>query len=472
MIFVVTLVGSIVIMAMDGKADTFPIGEGIKIEDQTNSGFLGTAMSAGCRSLNGTIWHFSMEYTDSSHRAVLANYSMDNGLTWGGFEIIDETDPGFSGVGYPYCIQDAVVLSNNSIIVLAHFYAHDTADKYELHVLQNWNGSDPTDWEQSTIYSDPTYYPDRDFASMCVNSTDILMVCWERDGGSTVHHDIYNPASRTVTPAEGTGSSTDKFGPWALVNSTDVFIYAWAFNPGVGQKLFFSTHAEDSLYEASFSTNYGPSDVVIALDDTFVWTSVYYTANGWIELRYWNATGEGSTQISSAPKYTHAQLGLTNMSETWIIVQAYDSSVDELMFWGHNYYEPPGMWQSTETTFFLETDDVIDYPSWLPHAIYPRLKDYQTDAMNYTQLPATGVFLYFVERDDGVDYDFYCYHTSIYSWPEIPYWTYDPYLVPEEPEPEPEPGALIDIPCFTSGLIILVIGIFLISLIVVVLDAI
>jgi len=474
MIFVVTLVGSIVIMAMDGKADTFPIGNGALIENQPNAGYVGTAMSAGTRQMNGTLWHFSIEYTDSTHRAVLANYSIDNGITWSGFEIIDETETEFGGVGYPYDIHDSVSLSNNSIIILLDLYAYDTADKHELHLLCHWNNSDLSQWEQVTIYSSVTYYPDTHFASMAVNSSDTILIAYERSPENYIHHDKFIPSTRTIqTAKQGGVKSTSNWGPWALVNSTDVFIIAYPYNPGIGQKLYFKKESDwSAIGDVSFGTNYGPSDCIIAKDDTFIYTSILHGGNGWFDVRHWNLTGSGSRSVCSIPLYNTARLGLSN-SSTFIIVSNYDYTNDRCLFWSDNYYASSTHWQATQTIYFDETSDVIDYTSWLPHALYPQLKDYQTLEINYTQAPTGEVFIYFCDSDDPT-YDFWAFKTTILTWPGIPYWTYDPdWEPPEEPEPEDNGvSEFIDIPCFTSGLIILVIGIFLISMILMALDVI
>jgi len=475
MIFVVTLVGSIVIMAMDGKADTFPIGTGTLIEDQSNVGRAGSAMAAGVRQLNGTLWHFSIEYTDATHRAILANYSNDNGDTWDGVEVMDETEAEFGGTGYPAYVHDAVVMSNNSMIILVGLYAYDTADKHEIHLLCHWNNSDFDQWEQITIYSHVSHSPDIDFASMCINSTDIVLVAYERSPYNYIHHDEFNPTSRVVSPASHsvTGGSEYDWGPWALVNSTDVFIIAYVYNPGAGERLWFKKESDwSAIVDVTTSSTSTPQDVIVALDDTFVYNTAASTGNGWCDIKYWNASGSGSRRYASIPMYNSVRLGLSTQSDRWIIVSNYDYTNDRMLMWSANYSASGTHWQSTQTIYFDETSDVIDYTSWLPHALYPRLKDYETSISNYTQIPTGGVFLYFVDRDDPTFYDFYNWKTTIMTWPGIAYWTYDPYTAPEEPEPEPEPEGLIDIPCFTSGLIILVIGIFLISIIIIALDVI
>jgi len=475
MIFVVTLVGSIVIMAMDGKADTFPIGTGTLIEDQSNVGYPSSAMAAGVRQLNGTLWHFSIEYTDATHRAILANYSNDNGDTWDGFEVMDETETEFGGVGYPRAVQDAVVMSNNSIIILVNLVAYDTTNKIELHLLCHWNNSDFDQWEQITIYSHTTYSVDWDFASMCINSTDIVLVAYERTADGYLHHDKFNPTTRVVTHASQSAvSCTERWGPWALVNSSDEFIIAYPKNPGTGLRLYFKKESDwSAIGDLSFGSGYGPTDVIISLDDTFIYTYCGYPGSGWFYVGHWNLTGSGIRKLSSIAMYDSARLGLSNQSDRWILVSNYDHTNDRMLLWSANYSASETHWQSTQTIYFDETSDVIDYTSWMPHALFPILKDYQTGVENHTQIPLGGAFLYFVDTDDPEFYDFYNWKTTIMTWPGVAYWTYDPdWEPPEEPEPEPEPGALIDIPCFTSGLIILVIGIFLISIIIVALDVI
>lgn len=96
-----------------------------------------------------------------------------------------------------------------------------------------------------------------------------------------------------------------------------------------------------------------------------------------------------------------------------------------MLLWSANYSASATHWQSTQTIYFVETSDIIDYTSWMPHALFPVLKDYQTQVENHTQIPLGGAFLYFVDND-VTDYDFYNWKTGIITWPGVPYWTYDP----------------------------------------------
>lgn len=408
------------------RADTFPVGTGVEVADQPNCGYPGTAMASGARQLNGTLWHFSIEYTDATHRAVLANYSTDDGATWRGFEIIDETETAFGGVGFPYVVHDSVVLSNNSIIVLVDLYKYDTSTNHELHLLCHWNNSDLSQWEQVTVYSSGAYYPDFDFASMAVNSTDVILIAYERTAQTKLHHDRWVPSTRAFTRGEASTTCTSKWGPWALVNSTDVFIVAYPYNPGAGQKLYFKKESDwSAITDVSFGTGYGPSDCIVALDDTFVYTSIAHAGPGWFDVRYWNASGSGSRRVASTAMYSEGMLGLSNQTQSWILVMNYDYTNDDVLIWSQNYYVSSGMWQATQTIIFTETLDDIDYTAWFPHAHYPVLKDYQTGVENHTQIPLGGALLYFVDYDDP-GYDFYCWFSGSTTWPGVPYWTYDP----------------------------------------------
>lgn len=424
----------------------------------------------GMRQVNGTLWHFGTNITTFGvDHAITASYSSDNGTSWTSFVLMDNTYPGFELNGFPWMVNDAVGLSNNSIIIVMTLKNFDTASRYECWLFCHWNNSDLSQWELFDVYSNSGQNIDRD-PSIAVNDTDTVMITYEIDGQNYVYYDFFSPANRVAagnlkSAIEPQGS----LGPWALCDSNGVFFVGMVIDADDDLDIYTSDGSWTLVWTESFDSSYFAYDCIITGDDTIVALSAK-NDGGVMQLHYWNETAEGLRYIvdlgTGDTTCTYPKLGIYNNSETTVSIISYSLTDDSFKRAYGDYYIDSEVWQTrwSDGEWDETHDTAKDYTGYQPHDLFPIVTDPVSSVINRTMLPNTGFYAhitdYYVTGDTE---DLREIHANTTTWPASPYYHYDPfYEAPEEPE---EPGADADwnwtwwgdVACISSFMVIAVV---------------
>jgi len=438
MIFVVTLVGSIVILAMDTKASL--------VEENTNFHY-SLERDVMCRDHWGTLWYF---YTNGSY-ALYSEKSLDNGTTWGNKTLI--LAGGWEGTIYLHP-ADVVVTDNNSIVLSIRTKNYSNPN-FEQMLLVKYNETDT--WFEVMVFTSGT---DSYGGQIAINRTNHILICYRYSGFGLTR--IYDFDANTLG-AQGTFISLTGVDQFPTVNMSNDFWIAY-YTPSVPQpgycRDYNKTLAEESFGTYAYITAFAclENDVLVVMS-IYHYGSVesvgYYYRTG---LATWIYRGLSATGHSDWYYYNGA-MSINDENQLCFIAMIDASKI--LCRWGPFEYTTATLtWQASETALFYGSGQTLP----LSHFgdLYPVRDGNRLDVLD------TGWCFAFYSQDGT--YDNYFNGTATFDNPWLG------YVAPEEPEPETEPedngvSEFIDIPCFISGLIILVIGIFLISLIIMGLDA-
>lgn len=434
-LFVVTLIGSLIMLAQDAEADVDVGAQTESVMSDGTSDYIGTYQYTGCggRQMNGTLWKFRtyQNPADNTDRIIWGYFSNNDGDDWYKIKILDNTDPYFDAGEYPQYIFDVVMLSNNSIILAVSFSANG---KEEAHVMCHWNNSDLSQWERVLVYGD---YSVSDFG-MGVNETDYILCAWEYYTGNGLKSCRFNADTRVSTNLGGLANRRnylDKVYPfWNGTGWTISFQY----EPGTGDRLYIYNKDYSTLIheEPSIGSTQTIHDLVLTGDGTYVYV---FTGDqgGWPSLRYWNETGSGARQYISAQaqwsKWSF-EIALKNNDPTKIKIYAYYYVDDTFHEWAWlNYYDHINIFKNNHQKWFEETTDWgtgVNFVDWAPYKLYPRLWDPIHSVYVNTQLQNNGTWNLFSETDPDNDKDFWStgpypdMETRGYSiFPWIPFYT-------------------------------------------------
>lgn len=452
-LFTATIIGGIVMGAMDANADT-PAGDEQEIQSGSDLGAYYSETSAFCRQMNGTLWVFSVweDPADTTLRTLYGYFSSDNGSTWNTIVVSDSEDAGYDASGYPELVVEACALSNNSIILgILTFDYWGSSSKSEYTILCHWNNSDLSQWEFVSGY----YASNADvrYGGMGVNETDKIAYsfCGYVTGYNVLVYS-FDPETRTTAlmgSIYNRRAQSPKQAPktWLFWNNSDVWNCIFCFEPGTGVMLTCYNVTSPTLTVAwdhrVISTTYDYMwDIVYCANGTYFWmgTNLPGTAYfGWPYYHWYNPdTDEGAPimdRLKDESYWGHWQLGLSNYDENFIQIVGFNYNTDEFAAFGGHYWGDTAYFSGTEVAYFAEDYDVTstfryEFAATMPYQLYPRLES------NHTQLPATLGFptVSFCEYDSGdTNIDLWVDFNT--SWPGVRGWTY----FPPEPEPEPEP---------------------------------
>ena len=382
------------------------------------------------RQMNGTLWKFDMRViTYAVDHEFWAHYSTDKGDSWNSFLIMDNSDPEFAVGGYPRRITDAVVLSNNTLIVLVELYAYETSNNIELHTLSHWNNTNLSQWEDMTVYASETY--DIDYnkpPAMVINDHDHVMISYERNG---LHFDLYNMTTRTTistyTKYPTVGSNYKC--PYLMANASGNFFVGFSTGASPDYLNVFTADSDWTLiWTQVTSSSYYFYDCAVTADDTFI-AVASMSAGGYNKVYYFNDTSTGSRTYADA---SHAdgyspQISLVAGMDTWVYITQYHKTEDRFATYGQMYYRDATYWKSSFTAIWDETEDSTKSHPWQGMVdLHPRIWDAVEDGWIYTQLPATGFITTFGDYDVGTDdLDHIVIHENSTTWQGIP-WYFGP----------------------------------------------
>lgn len=382
------------------------------------------------RQMNGTLWKFDMRViTYAVDHEFWAHYSTDKGDTWNSFLIMDNSDPEFAVGGYPRRMTDAVVLSNNSIVILVELYSYDTTNNIELHTLTHWNNTNLSQWEEMDVYSSETYDVDYNKPpAMVINDEDHVMISYERNG---LHFDLYNMATRstisTYTKYPTVGANYKC--PYLMCNASGDFFVGFSTGANPDYLNVYTANSSWSLiWSQGTSSSYYFMDCAVTADDTFV-AVASMSSGGYNKVYYYNATGTGSRTYADA---SHAdgyspQISLVAGLDAWVYVTQYHKTEDRFATYGQMYYRAASLWVSSFTVIWDETEDSTKTNPWQGMVdLHPRIWDASEGEWIYTQLPETGFITAFGDYDVGSDdLDHIVIHKNSTTWQGIP-WYFGP----------------------------------------------
>ena len=388
------------------------------------------------RQLNGTLWVFSIweNNEDENERVLFGYFSTDNGSTWNTIVVTDDTDPGYDTDGYPRQLINTVVLSNNSIIICIQDRDYwGTSGKYEITFLCHWNNSDLTQWERVQGYYSATRYA---FDGHCnVNETDKIVFAFQPYTLTHTYVYSFDPATRNI---DIRGPIVSKY-PVPIYETTWVFWNGTAWNILLtwGNTLYCNDIDGGGLWSIALGANREVTDIVLSASGTYGVSINRHQAPSYYwyaEMRFRNATGDWTYHaIMDSGKFGSGKLGLSNYNDDYFVLMAYEYIEDKFYWWGSVYWRGIPHWGTTKTECFAEdfdspSTDHFDWPIELPNAIYP----IDPETGNHTQLPAGlgGPTWCFMEYDsDTTSNDLWVDYET--TWPGILWWTYVPFVPPE-----------------------------------------
>lgn len=435
-LFLATLVGSMIMLAMDADADTTYSGyTGAHYLDNDDeygewwSNYYGHPPPV--RGMNGTLWTFdNFETTPNTVAAIWAHFSTDKGHTWNDIMLIDQDDAGFSVGGYPRTAIDACVLSNNSLIVLVELYAYNTNNNIELWMFCHWNNTDLSQWERVPVHVSETYDV-VGWSSGCVtNSTDIVWTYYRGMTGGDYFYswDMTTRAGtqRYVKYPAYTARANERY---LMVNSTDQILFA--FGNGASPEYLYCYRIPQGTqwFSKGGSSSYYWLDCVVTLDDTVVAVSSISTGGQYDKLYYYNDSGNAIFNINQAGEIVgHPRLGLAQADPTWVWVFGYDTTSDEFCFRGQKYYKGSTPWQASYAAVWSESETSVKTEPWIgPRDHYPNMWNPTEEETVYTQLPNVGWIFPFSDYDVAADnWDHWIIHLNSTTWMGIPWYYGDP----------------------------------------------
>lgn len=437
MVFVVTLIGSFILFAMDGDADSVENGntdvEYISGMDDVSTYYSQSNHAPPIRQLNGTLWYFAMEVTTyQDEQAICGYFSCDGGDSYNRILIMDQDDPGFNEGGYPFFVTDAVVTSNNSIGLCVILCYYSTIDNIEAWMLWHWNNTNLSQWEAVSVYASESSSIDWTSSfEACINDTDVLLTGYHR--GNYYYLDWWEDIGSRTSTTSYTWSflsfHRQYFGPWIMCNSTGHFSIGTVYPSSVDYIRLYNFDTTPPVLEVSrgSSSGYRWYDCVITADDTFLAVNGYSTGGGWCDLYHWNYTSGGTRRlVVGTQPLGYNKLGLINNSR-WVNIFGYDKTNDEFTSSSHFYYSPNSTWQSINTERWDESEDSTkNFPFPGPRDLFPRIWSDEWERWIYTQLPQTGILSPFSDYDvAGDNEDYHILHSNATTWPAIP-WYYLP----------------------------------------------
>jgi hypothetical protein len=444
-LFVITLVGSLVMLALDDAegAGTPHWEPDANIDEVPLSGYAGGWAARGPDNIVRRVYQ-----TDDY--GINVSYTDNNGSTWSDLVVIDSAWKGHTGV----FLGGIVVLANNTTIV--HFTATGADDNYNAYVACRWNWSGT--WDIVRIYGHAT--TDLAYPKMAVNETTVVLLYVT--SSNTIRYKTFDPTDSSFDPVVGSvpnvwvASWTYAYDYDVTVNQTgSIIICSKSWSGSVYRYYVRDLDLEQSPIYAAMSSGviipYGVS-ITCTSDDLFVVvSSQYYSATGFAGIKYWKElTLWGGFQTVSIDYRNDRYIDLYSVgtciddNDRVTIYWANETGageVAEISKTTADHLADEATWEAAIVPYvydYGDNDDVWYSSTWYDGA-FPKVGGYSVN------IPDAGWMGHHTFRDEPSapnEYRFALYWNATFHW-----YDWSPPSGPgpgPEPEPEPTPDPGID----------------------------
>jgi len=405
MLFVVTLVGTFLMMALDseGAVDHETIGT---TTDPLNAD---PPQKYFERSVNGT-WYYL--YTVTALGLYLAK-STDNGTTWNSEEIVDGSWKGHTAI-YPVGVHSTY---NNTTIVV--FKTLDADLLYNIYLGYNYSGG----WLIHNIFGSGSDNPDTitsdtNYSHVCIlyrYSTDLRYSVWDWINETQNVDDIQLVAGPVYSPR-------------LTVNVTGDFWVHYTYHDGTYWDFEIRNldNSENFLQDNVFNLGFPQCGGFEALPNNyFVWFygwTRFGTSYMYYNKAYWDGTGQSKQNVvSSTDASTNSWFGMTITTGNKVYLWVNDQTNDELYYMTAAYDAIAATFQSSKTVIFdaLGATDQVSVQTSC--SLFPRDPD-----GNYTVVPTSGFCIPWLWQEELGDTDNWHFRLSwecefpVYTIPTAP----------------------------------------------------
>jgi hypothetical protein len=362
-IFVVTLVGSLVMLAMEdaeGAGVPYWEPEEYLIDENPLGSYHSSNVARGPDNIVRRLWQ------DDDY-ALMVSWTANNGSTWTVSEIVGPAWLGHTSLA----MGGIVVLANNTTI--AHFTTLNADDVYNSYVACRWNWTGP--WDIIEIYGSAVNgvgYP-----KMAVNETCVLLTYYMTNA---IRYKRFYPSNSAVFPTAAflplswfPAADSNQYDYDVTVNQTGYFIIASKTWSGVSYRYYIrdlnGTHAV--VYAALWSSVMSSSSMTImsTSDDGFclVMAIQYYGMNYYGIAVFHTHTPWGGFQ------YELIQYANNYVMDIDSVGTCIDSTDNVAIYWANDTGAGGGTYISKTRSHYQ--DDEVDWESKTVDGVY----DYGTD---------------------------------------------------------------------------------------------
>lgn len=323
MLFVVTLVGTFLILSLDS--------EGAFTANTYNTTATASANYGVDPMVHSKDDQYVVAYCANSELWVA--HKPTTGGSWG-YGLVDNA----------YAVNRVVGIlcsSNNTLIIYAHRLEGGT---YKAYIWIKWPGSDWDDWTGYYISGGSTFSA-MDFA---INNTDDICFCYRTT--TPVYFGIFNLTTLTVTSSSQFTSGTNSYGRVKANQSGDF----WCLYSTNGLNAYFIDYNK-TVGATTISTGYPTSmDLACLPNDRFVASAYYsYGVTKKIQFMYQNSHNGAWTKISYVDtqanhNWAYPKL-MTSQGSTTVWIIATDSTDTKVYTWNAAYNAVSATWQASET---------------------------------------------------------------------------------------------------------------------------